>query len=265
MPIDSLKPGQWDKFSWKVDLQKEAIFTIYKQSLSNILTTQEKIVDIFIDSEKSIQVSNSIDTVIDDLVVYSGADANLLGVINKALKNETAAHVWQNFSSSEELLAYELSLRQTHFFFYTSVISGVLRVLGVATVASSVRQSFTDTGFPVIARAFVFPEFRGSGIYQRMLKHRVDWCKRTWGSDLCGIHLGTDTPKVEACARGLGFSQIGLQRLLIKDKPVDVKAFLLFEPSFKQRLLSEESVSMKRFVALCDAIPLDEWSLHEIQ
>jgi GNAT superfamily N-acetyltransferase len=223
--------------------------------------------DIFIENDRSIFVENSIDTVINDVIVYSGSNSVILDSVNEIIKSETAAHVWQNFSCGEEVLAYEESLRKTHFFFYTLVMNGTCRLLGVATVATSVKKNFTDTGFPVIARAFVFPEFRGTGIYQLMLKHRIEWCKRTLGSELCGIHLGTDTIKVESCARALGFAQIGKQKLLIKGSPIDVKAFLLFEPIFRQNLLSEpsDSVSMQRFLKFCESIPLDEWGIHEIQ
>ncbi len=245
-----------------------------KSQKSNLLRSydQEFSEFFFIDKEK-VQLS-----------IKTELDLSVLDEARNLIRENGDSHLWRNFNDAQSIVEYERSLRETYFFTYTALIGKRVHTLGLGSVARSVHHSFADPGFPVVARAFVFPKFRKLGIHSLMLRHRVHWCNEKFAKNLCGIHLGTDDVSVEGTALKFGFSQIGVQSLPIGISGLPVKAFLLPTDLYKQELLqdpyrlefenltkasepSKELCSLNfspcgRLYNLGRAIPLQSWSLN---
>lgn len=165
------------------------------------------------------------------------------------MRAERGAHSWRNFAldgSLDELQKWENALRPTTLFFYYEQEGppgeSRSRLLGAASVADKIHRDFPHSGFPILARCFILPAFRGHGLYRRIVQQRLDFCHSRFGDDLKAIHLGTADPRVvhHITARPgapVRFLRIGSQVVRAGDEDCLVGAFLHVTPTFTQALV----------------------------
>jgi GNAT superfamily N-acetyltransferase len=160
---------------------------------------------------------------------------------------ESCAHSWRKCNplwDMAHLRAWENEHRPTEIIGYFGVLpSGRREIVAMGTVAHAINRNFPYVGFPVLARAYIRPEYREYGLYARLLEHRLSFCRRYWGSALSAIHLGSREPKVwHVIGRerpgAPPFVHIGNEALLIRGQSHMVRAFLMFTPRFGQALLA---------------------------
>jgi hypothetical protein len=173
----------------------------------------------------------------------------LLGLV-KTLKEENTSHTWHNLSEVNmenvfsKVVAFESVRRPTDLFFYHGVRrDGGKELIGVGTVARKISHSFQIEGFPVIARCFVKPKFRNYRLYMPILKHRFDHCRKIFGTQLKGIHLGSQNPRIYSVVKksifDLPFFYIGDELLDLKGDSAVVRDYLYLTASF-QDIVREE-------------------------
>jgi GNAT superfamily N-acetyltransferase len=160
------------------------------------------------------------------------------------IQKERCTHSWRNIDPDVDL--YELqdrenALRPTSIFFY--FINGDKhdgregRLAAAATVADGIRKDVPLTGFPVLARCFIMPEFRGMGLYKRILEHRLNFCRDRFQHCLKAVHMGTTNDYVEhsitqTVENWPPFLRVGSEALKIGNDICLVGAFLLFMPGY---------------------------------
>lgn len=146
------------------------------------------------------------------------------------------AHTWTRYARAglapEALLEHERQLRDTTFFAY-SLAEKPDEVVAIATVADRIHHRFGHAGFPVLARCFVRPAFRGMGLYRAVLDHRVRFCEDQLGGALKALHIGTADRCVERVVSQYGFVRVGEEQL---EPGVRVGAFVRFVPAFRNSL-----------------------------
>jgi GNAT superfamily N-acetyltransferase len=122
-----------------------------------------------------------------------------------SLSTEDSTHSWRKLLPDtgvsardvEHLLEHEQRHRPTTFYwFYSTQAGGAAELFGVATLADRISASFPIEGFPVIARSYIRPAYRGRGLYSHLARHRVKECRARFGGELRGIHFGTNEPSV---------------------------------------------------------------------
>ncbi len=180
-------------------------------------------------------------------LVAGAPEAASFAVLLRELRAEGAVHSWRWLAPDgglAELLAAEARRRPGVLIAYYALLPGGRRELvGAAALAERVRADFPHAGFPVAARGFVRPRWRGAGLYAPLLAHRVALCRRTWGERLEGIHLGSADPRVWRCARrGPGrarFLPVGEESLPAGRGRRRVRDFLHFAPAYARRLRAE--------------------------
>jgi len=159
------------------------------------------------------------------------------------IQQERCTHSWRNIGRNatlDELRERENALRPTSLFFYfvTGDKYGAEgRLAAAATVADRIRNSGPLTGFPVLARCFIMPEFRGQGLYKKILEHRLEFCRTRFQHSLKAVHMGTTSDSVEhSITQTTGnwppFVRIGAEALHIGDDVCMVDSFLLFMPNY---------------------------------
>ena len=131
----------------------------------------------------------------------------ILEVILSELSLEDCGHSWRSFLSEKatggssagvvDLLYRSIAMRPTALFVYVATdIDGSEEAVALATISDRVSRSFEHEGFPVLARCFIRPTFRGRGLYPHLVRHRVSLCRAHWGERLCAIHMGAANPAV---------------------------------------------------------------------
>lgn len=191
----------------------------------------------------------------DSLFVTSSVDAADLRALMQSVRSERCAHSWRNFAADgdlDHLQKWENALRPTSIFFYycedAETPSG-RRLVAAATVADAIRKDFPFAGLPVLARCYIMPEFRGRGLYQQLVRHRLEFCRRRFGDGLKAIHLGTSDERIaqtitKDCPGEPRFVRIGSQVVKAGEDLIVVGAFLHFTTAYLaelQQALSGES------------------------
>lgn len=183
----------------------------------------------------------------DSLLVTSSVDAADLQALMQSVRSERCAHSWRNFAydgNVEHLQQWENALRPTSIFFYycedAESASG-LRLVAAATVADAIRRDFPFAGLPVLARCYIMPEFRGRGLYQQLVRHRLEFCRRRFGDGLKAIHLGTSDERIaQTITKDIAgeprFSRIGSQVVKAGEDLLVVGAFLHFTAAYRAEL-----------------------------
>ena len=165
----------------------------------------------------------------------------------QAVALENCAHSWRKCNplwGTALLTAWENEHRPTEIIGYYGVLpDGSTEIAGMATIAHSINRHFPHVGFPVLARAFIRPEYRDRGLYARILDHRLSFCHRYWGPALKAVHMGSREPKVWHVIgrRHSGWSpfvHVGNEELVIRGQTEMVRGFLSFTPSFGRALLT---------------------------
>ncbi len=184
----------------------------------------------------------------DGLAVSRAVSAGDLRQLLHGIRVERCAHSWRNFDpdgSLEQLQAWENRLRPTTIFFYYGAPEGAdaaaaPRLAAAATVADVIRREFPHAGFPVLARCYVMPDFRSQGLYQRIVHHRLEFCRTRFAGELKAIHLGTQDERVaRTVTRGEPrFVQLGSEVVQAGDEACLVRAFLHLTPGYLASITS---------------------------
>lgn len=177
--------------------------------------------------------------------VDSTADETSLRSLLIELHAEECAHSWKNIPNDmgfEALNEYENTQRPTTLFFYHAVRGDCSRdLIGAASVADKVSAIFPHSGFPVLARCYIRRRWRGKGLYRRILRHRLEFCKGRFGDQLMAVHMGTSDEKVMGCiAKPLDdwppFTDIGCESLRMGSEIRLVRGYLLFLIGYRRAL-----------------------------
>ncbi|HET6583297.1 MAG TPA: hypothetical protein VFG69_07615 [Nannocystaceae bacterium] len=186
-------------------------------------------------------------------VAREGLDTDALLLLLHELRDEDCGHSWKRHADTsgsitnarvEGLIAAENELRPTRFFTYYLATGVRHDVVGIGTIAECVHRGSGVTGFPVIARCYVRPAFRGRGFYRAILEHRIARCTAIHGARLRGIHLGTNHPSVARTVASVRvgpgpFVAVGRERLVLPQATTFVTDYVAFAPAFAERLHRE--------------------------
>ncbi len=148
----------------------------------------------------------------------------------------------------QDLLGWENEKRPTtiQYYYQRCKIDGRPVLVAAATVADAIAHDVRISGFPVLARCYVRPPFRGTGLYRKILHHRLSSLISQSGASLKAVHMGTADERVAQTItdRSLpwnGFVRIGWEDLSIGTETVRVGGYLLFSPDYAQALLKGAS------------------------
>jgi GNAT superfamily N-acetyltransferase len=170
------------------------------------------------------------------------------------LRLESCAHSWRqhlptsgavDVSVAEALLDDEEAARPTKTFVYVAKrLDGSDEVVAAASISERINGDFPHDGFPVLARCYVRPNYRGRGLYGVILRHRFEYCLQRWGEELRAIHLGSGDASVWWVATRLeafspAFLHIGHEDLEVAGTVHDVRDLLAFAPAYVQRLVRQ--------------------------
>lgn len=181
----------------------------------------------------------------EELVVSQSVDFGNLRQLLECLVREDCAHSWKNFGPEgtlERLLQWENELRPTQLFFFYLRRGGEMRLAAAGAVADRLIRGFPHPGFCVLGRCYVMPEYRGHGLYRRILQYRLDYCRSRFGNKLNAIHVGSDNDRVGRVVinhRLPGwprFVHLGDQKLQVDTTIKTVGAYLLLDPAYLDRI-----------------------------
>ena len=136
-----------------------------------------------------------------------------------------------------------LAIRPTALFVYTATcVDGAEEAVALATISDRVNRTFPYEGFPVLARCFIRPAFRGRGLYPYLVRHRVALCRAHWGERLRAIHLGAANPAVLGALQRLsdwetGLIHLGDEVLQVADSSYQVLDLLSLTQKYRADLL----------------------------
>lgn len=205
-----------------------------------------------------------------ELTVTETAEPADLRRLLKQLAREDCVHSWKNFGiegSLDELLAWENRRRPTEiFFFYDGSGSGA-KMVGTGAVAAKLTSEFPHSGFCVLSRCYIVPEYRSHGMYRPMLHYRMEHCLQKFGAALNGIHIGSVEDRISRVLfdhRLPGwpaFVHLGDEELSISGEGRMVGAYMLLMPPYIERIKRELAgagapqsvVELRRTLAVADA------------
>lgn len=178
-----------------------------------------------------------------------------------ALPSEACSHSWREMlphnvgaADVQRLVEHEQSRRPTSFFWFWATEHGRRELFGVATIAERISAQFPIEGFPVIARSYVRPSYRGRGLYANLMTHRVRHCRLRFGATLRGIHFGTSDPKVVRSAHHNMPAPpicLGDELLALPEGQKRVGAYLVPNPRYLTQLRTELSQLDTRTAERC--------------
>lgn len=167
------------------------------------------------------------------------------------LRAEACAHSWRTFAvrgsdprAVDALIAWEQHKRPTVMFAYMGIDAvGNEDVIGVGAVSDRISANFPFHGFPVIARCYVRPPYRGLRLYTAFLSHRYRYCQRRWGGALRAVHLGTANSAVHQVVTNPAlitppFRKVGVEALRVEHQVLPVAAYLAFQDDYASALVA---------------------------
>lgn len=181
----------------------------------------------------------------DELVVSQSIDPGDLRRLLETLAREDCAHCWKNFGPSgtlDALRRWENEQRPTQLFFFHVRRGGKLFIVAASAVADRLIGDFPYAGFCVLGRCYIIPEFRGQGLYRRILEYRLEYCRSRFGSTLSAIHIGTDNARIARILTSHpmsgwpGFVHLGEQALRVDQEIKMVEAYLLLVPAYVEKI-----------------------------
>ena len=181
------------------------------------------------------------------LSASQSVDAAELHILLAEMQTEFCAHSWKKVPvdiAPQDLLDWENSKRPTtiQYYYQPGADDGRPVLVAAASVASAMRHNSPVSGFPILARCYVRPRFRGAGLYRKILQHRLSTLVQQDGARLKAIHMGTTDARVARTIadRSLpwnGFVQVGWEDLSLGAETVRVGGYLLFSPDYAKALL----------------------------
>ena len=191
------------------------------------------------------------------LVATTEARPELLDPLLDELAAEPCGHSWRSLLAElprgpgRVAALLDAALAHRPFTLYTYVCGG--QAIAIGTVAERVTAAFPHDGFPVIARCFVRPAWRGRGLYPYLVRHRLEVCKRAWGPRLRAVHLGAADRHVLSTIERLqvepGFLYVGDEQLAVAGETWTVRDFLAPTPPFTAALSAVGLPELDRFLA----------------
>jgi GNAT superfamily N-acetyltransferase len=181
----------------------------------------------------------------EQLVVTRSINPDDLRQLLGQLTREDCVHSWKNFGSDgtlEALLRWENNLRPTEIFFFYLKRDDLMRMVAVGAVADRLMHGFPHPGFCVLGRCYIIPEFRGRGLYRRVLHYRLEYCRERFGTALSAVHLGSDSnwiARVVANHQLPGwprFIHLGQEQLTVAGKAKLVDAYLMLLPEYLEKI-----------------------------
>ena len=142
----------------------------------------------------------------------------------------------------DELLQWENERRPTMLFFFHLKRGGTARMVAASAVAVRLTWDFPHTGFPVLGRCCIMPEYRSRGFYRLILHHRMEYCRVEYGNALNAIHVGAVNERISSAITNHGlpgwprFIHLGEEELRVAGDIRMVGAYLLLLPEFLQRM-----------------------------
>ena len=186
------------------------------------------------------------------LIATTELNLHEFGDLLASLRRESCAHSWayqSDTSSSPADTAAEILRRETRHRPTTVVAYRAYRTDGrsdlvaVGSVAARINRDFPYGGFPVVARCYINPLFRGAGLYRRLLAHRIGLCHAYWNTSLKAVHVGTASPAVlrtaTSGATGYRFVPVGEEHLAAGPQRHRVNVLLWFTPEYAACLRTE--------------------------
>jgi len=180
------------------------------------------------------------------LTVSESASSEDLHRLLESLAQEDCAHSWRNFTPDgtvAQLLEWENSRRPTKLFFFYLHEGGTTHLVAASAVADRLNKTFPHTGFPVLGRCCILPEYRSRGFYRPVLEHRLEYCRAQYGSALNAIHIGAVNERISRVITDHGlpgwprFIHMGEEALNVAGHIRHVGAYLLLMPHYLQRML----------------------------
>jgi hypothetical protein len=188
------------------------------------------------------------------------------------LAAEDCGHSWRSHLSeiragSAEEQAARLNqraqaFRPTVLFVYIARdLSGNTEAVAKAPISDRVQRDFAHSGFPVLARCFIRPAFRGNGLYPYLVRHRVQLCQAHWGEQLRAIHMGAASSEIrEALTGGVGqepgFVHVGEELLRVAGRDFRIEDLIAPTEPFLARLrasLPRVTAGQREFGSALDA------------
>jgi GNAT superfamily N-acetyltransferase len=183
----------------------------------------------------------------EELVVSQSIDACDLRRLLDCLMHEDCVHSWRNFGSEETpdgLLKWENELRPTRIFFFYLKHGGESHLVAAGAVAERLTRDFPHTGFCVLGRCYVMPQFRGQGFYRQILRYRLEYCRAQFGSALNAIHMGSVNERVSRVITNHGLAgwprciHLGEEELRVAGQTQTVGAYMLLLPEYVRKIKS---------------------------
>lgn len=193
------------------------------------------------------------------LVATTSAPPELLDPLLDELVAEPCGHSWRGLLEDlgelrgAERLEALLRAARAHrpFTLYVYVCAG--QAIAIGTVADRVTAAFPHDGFPVVARCYIHPAWRGRGLYPHLVRHRLGVCRARWGERLEAVHLGAADSTVLATIEGLrvepSFVYVGDEELRVAGEPWTVKDFLAPTEGFLRKLRAAGVPELDRFLS----------------
>lgn len=177
----------------------------------------------------------------------------VLEIFLSELSVEDCGHSWRNFLSEKsvgdgtenvvERLHRALTIRPTALFVYMATrLDGAEEAVALATISDRVNRTFQHEGFPVLARCFIRPAFRGLGLYPHLVRHRLGLCRSYWGERLRAIHLGAANTNVLASLKQIsewdnGLTHVGDEMLQVAERSYQVVDLLALTNPYRSALI----------------------------
>ena len=162
------------------------------------------------------------------------------------LHQEKIGHTWKKYplldiGNLANVISEENKKRPTQFFFFYAQKGNQASLMGAATIAESICNSFQYKGLPVLSRCYIRRAYRNNRLYTPMLVRRIEYCEQMYGDELKAIHLGTSNIRVLKSALSNAFQNfklVGNEVLDCGKYREIIFDFLRFSPSYQESCMT---------------------------
>lgn len=183
----------------------------------------------------------------EELLVSESIDPGNLRRLLECLVHEDCVHSWRNFGPDgtlDGLLQWENKLRPTKLFFFYLKRDGETHLIAASAVADRLTLNFPHSGFCVLGRCYIMPQFRGRGFYRHILHYRLEYCRTQFGNALNAVHIGSVNERISRVitnhrlADWPQFMHLGEEELRVAGQIRTVGAYLLLMPEYVSKIRS---------------------------